>query len=138
MKNGNVRSTGETERWYLMKLLILLVIIGISIVICKVVSLGIVLLFIAQKNIKFKKNTNQWEQWFTAITDKKLMLYTVCLYLTALSIVSVITYYIFLLFKFNHAFVITFLFFIIRFVISVYRYKNRKVDLLKKLKKLSN
>ena len=118
-----------------MSLLILLAVLASSIIICKVVALAIVLLFSFIKNVNFKKDNEQWNRWFQTMSAQKLTAYTCVWYLIAVTITSVITYYILIACHLKNAFIITVLFFLVRFTISVVRYHKNKESVLEKLKK---
>ena len=118
-----------------MSFFILLAVLVSSLIICKVISLTIVLLFSFIKNVKFKKDSEQWNRWFQAMYAQKLTVYIGIWYLIAVTITSVITYYILITCHLKYAFIITVLFFIVRFTISVVRYHKNKEAVLEKLKK---
>ena len=118
-----------------MSLLILLAVLASSIIICKVAALAIVLLFSFIKNMKFEKDSEQWDRWFQTMSAQKLTAYICVWYLTAVTITSVITYYILIACHFKYAFIITVLFFLVRFAISIVRYHKNKEAVLEKLKK---
>ena len=118
-----------------MSLLILLAVLASSIIICKVAALVIVLLFSFIKNVKFKKDSEQWDRWFQTMSAQKLTIYICSWYLIAVTITSVITYYILIACHLKYAFMITVLFFLVRFTISVIRYHKNKEAVLEKLKK---
>ena len=118
-----------------MSLLILLAVLTSSIIICKVAALVIVLLFSFIRNVKFKKDSEQWDRWFQTMSAQKLTAYICIWYLIAVTITSVITYYILMACHLKHAFMITVLFFLVRFTISVDRYHKNKEAVLEKLKK---
>ena len=46
-----------------------------SVIVCKAVALAIVLLFLVIKNMKFKKESQQWNRWFHTIYAQKLTVY---------------------------------------------------------------
>ena len=117
-----------------MSLLILPAVLAGSIIICKVAALAIVLLFSFIKNMKFEKDSEQWDRWFQTMSAQKLTAYICVWYLTAVTITSVITYYILIACHFKYAFIITVLFFLVRFTISVARYHKNKEALLEKIK----
>ena len=118
-----------------MSFLILLAVLASSIIICKVVALIIVLLFSFIKNVKFKKDSEQWNRWFQTMSAQKLTVYICIWYLIAVTITSVITYYILIACHFKYAFIITVLFFLVRFAISIVRYHKNKEAVLEKIKK---
>ena len=118
-----------------MSLIILLAVLASSIIICKVAALVIVLLFSFIKNVKFKKDSEQWDRWFQTMSAQKLTAYICIWYLIAVTITSVITYYILIACHLKYAFMITVLFFLVRFTISVVRYHKNKEFVLEKLKK---
>ena len=118
-----------------MSLIILLAVLASSIIICKVAALVIVLLFSFIKNVKFKKDSEQWDRWFQTMSAQKLTSYICIWYLLAVTITSVITYYILIACHLKYAFMITVLFFLVRFTISVVRYHKNKEFVLEKLKK---
>ena len=118
-----------------MSLIILLAVLASSIIICKVAVLVIVLLFSFIKNVKFKKDSEQWDRWFQTMSAQKLTSYICIWYLIAVTITSVITYYILIACHLEYAFMITVLFFLVRFIISVVRYHKNKEAVLEKLKK---
>ena len=118
-----------------MSLLILLVVLACSIIICKAAALAIVLLFSAIKNVKFKKDSEQWDRWFQTMSAQKLTTYICIWYLIAVTITSVITYYILIACNLKYAFMITLLFFMVRFTVSVVRFYKNKEAVLEKLKK---
>ena len=118
-----------------MSLLILLAVLASSIIICKVAALAIVLLFSFIKNMKFKKDSEQWDRWFQTMSAQKLTAYICIWYLIAVTLTSVITYYILIACHLKYAFMITVLFFLVRFTISVVRYHKNKEAVLEKLKK---
>ena len=118
-----------------MSFIILLAILASSIIICKVVALVIVLLFSFVKNMKFKKDSEQWNNWFKMLSTQKITAYICIWYLIAVTITSIITYYILITCSLRYALIITVLFFIIRFTISFARYHENKEAMLEKLKK---
>ncbi len=118
-----------------MSLFILLVVLVSSVIICKVVALVIALLFSVIKNVKFKKDSIQWDNWFHTLSAQKLTTYICIWYLIAITITSIITYYILIACHLKYAFIITVLFFLVRFTISVIRYHKNKATVLEKLKK---
>ena len=118
-----------------MSLFILLAVLACSIIICKVVALSIVLLFSGIKNVKFKKDSVQWDNWFRTLSAQKLTTYICIWYLIAITITSIITYYILIVCNLKYALSITVLFFLIRFTISFARYHKNKEAVLEKLKK---
>ena len=118
-----------------MSLLILLAVLASSIIICKIVALMIVLLFSFIKNVKFKKDSEQWDRWFQTMSAQKLTAYICIWYLITVTITSVITYYILIACHFKYAFIITVFFFLVRFTISIVRYHKNKEAVLEKLKK---
>ena len=118
-----------------MSLIVLLAVLASSIIICKVAALAIVLLFSFIKNVKFKKDSEQWNRWFQTMSAQKLTVYICIWYLIAVTITSVITYYILIACHLKYAFMITVLFFLVRFTISVIRYHKNKEAVLEKLKK---
>ena len=118
-----------------MSFLILLAVLASSIIICKVVALIIVLLFSFIKNVKLKKDSEQWNRWFQTMSAQKLTVYICIWYLIAVTITSVITYYILIACHFKYAFIITVLFFLVRFAISIVRYHKNKEAVLEKIKK---
>ena len=118
-----------------MSLLILLAVLASSIIICKVVALAIILLFSFIKNVKFKKDNEQWDCWFQTMSAQKLTAYICIWYFIAVTITSVITYYILIFCNLKYALSITVLFFLIRFTISFARYHKNKEAVLEKLKK---
>ena len=118
-----------------MSLFILLVVLACSIIISKVVALAIVLLFSGIKNMEFKKDSEQWERWFQTMSVQKLTAYICVWYLIAVTITSVITYYILIACHLKYAFMIAVLFFLVRFTISAVHYHKNKEAVLEKLKK---
>ena len=118
-----------------MSLLILLAVLVGSIIICKVVALAIILLFSFIKYVKFKKDNEQWDYWFQTMSAQKLTAYICIWYFIAVTITSVITYYILIVCNLKYALSITVLFFLIRFTISFARYHKNKEAVLEKLKK---
>ena len=118
-----------------MSLFILLAVLASSAIVCKVVALVIVLLFSVIKNVKFKKDSVQWDNWFRTLSAQKLTTYICIWYLIAITITSIITYYILIACHLKYAFIITVFFFIVRFTISVIRYHKNKATVLEKLKK---
>ena len=118
-----------------MSLFILLAVLACSIIICKVVALSIVLLFSGIKNVEFKKDSEQWKRWFQMMSAQKLTAYICVWYLIAVTITSVITYYILIACHLKYAFMIAVLFFLVRFTISVVRYHKNRDAVLEKLKK---
>ena len=118
-----------------MSLFILAVVLAGSVIVCKVVALAVVLLFSVIKNMKFKKDSEQWDRWFHKMSAQKLTVYIGTWYLIAITITSIITYYILTAFHLKYAFIITVLFFLIRFTISIVRYHKNKTVVLEKLKK---
>ena len=118
-----------------MSFLILFIVLACSIVICKIVALAIILLFSFVKNVKFKKDSEQWDRWFQTMSAQKLTSYICIWYLLAVTITSVITYYILIACHLKYAFMITVLFFLVRFTISVVSYHKNKEFVLEKLKK---
>ena len=118
-----------------MSFFILMAVLTSSVIVCKVVALAIVLLFSVIKNMKFKKDSQQWDRWFHTISAQKLTVYICIWYLIAVTITSVITYYILIACHLKYAFMITVLFFLVRFTISVVRYHKNKEAVLEKLKK---
>ena len=118
-----------------MSLLILLAVLVGSIIICKVAALAIILLFSFIKNVKLKKDSEQWDRWFQTMSAQKLTAYICIWYLIAVTITSVITYYILIACHLEYVFMITVLFFLVRFTISAVRYHKNKEAVLEKLKK---
>ena len=118
-----------------MSLLILLAVLVGSIIICKVAALAIILLFSFIKNVKFKKDSEQWDRWFQTMSAQKLTAYICIWYLIAVTITSVITYYILIACHLEYVFMITVLFFLVRFTISAVRYHKNKEAVLEKFKK---
>lgn len=118
-----------------MSLFILLAVLACSIIICKVAALVIVLLFSGIKNVEFKKDSEQWEHWFQTMSAQKLTAYICIWYLIAITITSIITYYILIACHFKYAFIIMVFFFLVRFTTSVVHYHKNKESVLEKLKK---
>ena len=118
-----------------MSLFILLAVLACSLIVCKVVALAIVLLFSVIKNVKFKKDSEQWCHWFQTMPAQKLTAYICVWYLIAITITSIITYYILIACHLKYAFIITVLFFVVRFTISAVRYHKNKGAVLEKLQK---
>ena len=118
-----------------MSFLILVIILAGSVIVCKIVALAIVLLFSVVKNMKFKKDSQQWDRWFRTMSAQKLTVYICIWYLIALTITSIITYYILTACHLKYAFIITALFFLVRCTISIIRYHKNKTVVLEKLKK---
>ena len=121
-----------------MKMLVLSAIIIGSIILCKVIAFVLMLLFIMFKNIKLKKDSYKWNQWFSTLSNKSLAIYVSSWYVISIFITSLITYGILLAVQFKYAFIITIVFLILRLTISLYRYKNNKDVLLNKFKMLSS
>ena len=118
-----------------MSLFLLLAVLVCSIIICKAVALAIVLFFSGIKNVKFKKDSKQWDRWFQTMSAQKLTAYICVWYLMAVTITSVITYYILTACHLKYAFMIAVLFFLVRFTVSVVRYHKNQEAVLEKLKK---
>ena len=117
-----------------MSFFILTAILLFSVVLCKIIALAIVLLFSALKNIKFKKDSARWDQWFRTMSARKLTGYVYIWYLTAVTVTSAITYYSLNAFQFKSAFAITVLFFLVRFAVSAVRFHKNRDSVLEKLK----
>lgn len=118
-----------------MQILILLAILGGSVLLCKGIALAIVLLFTAIKNIRFRKDTAQWDRWFSGLTEHTITAYLVCWYLASIAITSAITYYILRACQFEYALAITVILLVVRLGISLYRYSTRKDLILEKFRR---
>ena len=118
-----------------MSFLIIFIVLACSIIICKAVALAIVLLFSAIKNLKFKKDSEQWNRLFKMLSAQKVTMYICIWYLLAITITSIITYYILIVCHLKYAFIITIVFFIVRFIISFAKYHKNKEIVFEKIKK---
>ena len=118
-----------------MSILILLVVLAGSVILCKVVAVAIVLLFSGIQNMRFKKDSEQWDLWFHMKSTRTLTVYICSWYLLAVTITSVLTYYALKACHVKYAFTITVLFFLVRFTISVVRYHKNQAGVLEKLKR---
>ena len=119
----------------MMQLLILLAIMGGSVLLCRGIALAVVLLFTSIKNIRFRKDTAQWDRWFSGLTEHTITAYIGCWYLAAVAITSVITYYILRACQFEYALAITAVLLIVRLGISLYRYSTGKDLILEKFRR---
>ena len=118
-----------------MHLLLLTAILALSIVLCKGIALAVVLCFATIKNRKFQRDSERWDHWFSSLSQRKLTLLAVCWYLLAVSAASIITYFILHACRFEHALSITVLFFLVRCILSLFRYRKNKDALLTKMKR---
>ena len=118
-----------------MNILILLAILLGSVLLCKVTALAVVLLFSAVKNRAFHRDSAKWEHWFRSLSAGRLTAYIGGWYLIATAIASVVTYRVLTACRFEYALVITLLFFLVRFALSMVRYHRNKDAVLEKLKR---
>ena len=107
----------------------------LSIIICKLLSFVMVLLFITIKNRKLKKDTTKWDQWFDQISKNRITFLMSSWYLLSVLLASIVTYYIFIVMHVPNAVMITVVFLIVRILITLYRYIKNKETLFEKFKK---
>lgn len=105
-----------------MKLLVLLIVILCGIILCKAISVGIILLFMYVKGKSFNFDTKKWDEWFSKINDKKLFWMFAGVYIISSIISSLVAYALLNHFEFKYALWIALIFFAVRMAITWLRY----------------
>lgn len=107
-----------------MKLLVFLLVILAGIILCKLIAVGIILLFMYIKGKSFNFEENQWDEWLLNIDEKKLFWMFTVVYLFSAAVSSFIAYGVLNHFNFRYAFWIALIFFVLRLCISWIRYNH--------------
>ena len=110
----------------------IVIIAVIKTLLCKAVSLLIILLSFWIKGKKLHFNSNQWDNFFLQLSDKKLQHYAVSVYIAAAVISSVAAFFLFKATGYNRGLEITLLIFIGGLAITAYKWHTKGKDYLMK------
>lgn len=110
----------------------IVIIAVIKTLLCKAVSLLVILLSFWIKGKKLHFNSNQWDNFFLQLSDKKLQHYAVSVYIAAAVISSVTAFFLFKATGYNRGLEITLLIFIGGLAITAYKWHTKGKDYLMK------
>ena len=105
---------------------------GVKTLFCKGFSLGIFLLLFWIKGRKLKFCSDEWDNFFLQLSDKKLQHYAVSVYIAAAVISSVAAFFLFKATGYNRGLEITLLIFIGGLAITAYKWHTKGKDYLMK------
>lgn len=94
----------------------------IKVLLCKLLALGIVLLVLFVKGKQFDFNSEQWDEYFLTMTDRKLDVFVITIYTAAAILSSFAGFLLLHWMQVPHAAVIAVIFFLVGGAISGYRY----------------
>ena len=110
----------------------IVIIAVIKTLLCKAVSLLIILLSFCIKGKKLHFNSNQWDNFFLQLSDKKLQHYAVSVYIAAAVISSIAAFFLFKATGYSRGLEITLLIFIGGLAITAYKWHTKGKDYLMK------
>lgn len=117
---------------FTMYLLLLIVIIGLKILLCKGLVLGIFLLVFWIKGRQLRFNSDEWDNFFLSLPAAKVQQYAIGIYLAAAVVSSVISYFVLELAGYRHSSGIAVLIFIAGLAITAYKWYTKGKDYLLK------
>lgn len=115
-----------------MYLLLLILIAGIKILLCKGLALGIVLLLFWIKGRRLRFCSDEWDNFFLSLPASKVQKYTIEIYLAAAVVSSIISYFILELTGYRHSLGITILLFAGGVAVTSYKWRTKEKDYLLK------
>lgn len=120
-----------------MDLLLLAVIIGLKILLCKGLALGIVLLLFWIKGRQLRFNSDEWGNFFVTLPERTLQRYAVFIYLIAELTSSLVSYFILELAGYRYSIAIALLIFVVSILITTYKWHTKgKAYLLRRYQKI--
>lgn len=120
-----------------MYLLLLIAIVGLKILLCKGLALGIVLLLFWLKGRQLRFNSDEWDNFFISLPKRKLQKYAICIYLIAAILSSLISYFILKLVGYRNSLGIALLIFAVGVLMTAYKWHTKeKVYLLKRYQEM--
>lgn len=115
-----------------MHVLLLMLIVSLKILLCKGLTLGIVLLLFWIKGRQLRFHSDEWDIFFLSLPAAKVQKYAIEIYLAAAVISSIISYFILELTGYRHSLGITILIFIGGLAITSYKWRTKEKDYLLK------
>lgn len=115
-----------------MYLLLLILIAGIKILLCKGLALGIVLLLFWIKGRRLQFCSDEWDNFFLSLPASKVQKYAIEIYLAAAVVSSMISYFILELTGYRHSLGITILLFAGGLAVTSYKWRTKEKDYLLK------
>lgn len=115
-----------------MYLLLLILIAGIKILLCKGLALGIVLLLFWIKGRRLRFCSDEWDNFFLSLPASKIKKYAIEIYLAAAVVSSIISYFILELTGYRHSLGITILLFAGGLAVTSYKWRTKEKDYLLK------
>lgn len=115
-----------------MYLLLLILIAGIKILLCKGLVLGIVLLLFWIKGRRLRFCSDEWDNFFLSLPASKVQKYAIEIYLTATVVSSILSYFILELTGYSHSLGITILLFAGGLAVTSYKWRTKEKDYLLK------
>lgn len=115
-----------------MYLLLLILIAGIKILLCKGLALGIVLLLFWIKGRRLRFCSDEWDNFFLSLPVSKVQKYAIEIYLAAAVVSSIISYFILELTGYRHSLGITILLFAGGLAVTSYKWRTKEKDYLLK------
>lgn len=120
-----------------MYLLLLIAIVGLKILLCKGLALGIVLLLFWLKGRQLRFNSDEWDNFFISLPKRKLQKYAIFIYLIAAILSSLISYFILKLVGYRNSLGIALLIFAAGVLMTAYKWHTKeKVYLLKRYQEM--
>lgn len=110
----------------------IVIIAVVKTLLCKAVSLLIILLSFCIKGKKLQFNSDQWDNFFLQLSAEKLQHYAVSVYIAAAVISSVIAFFLFKAAGYSRCLEITILLFIGGLAITAYKWHIKGKDYLMK------
>lgn len=115
-----------------MNLLLLIAIIGLKVLLCKGLALGIFLLLFWLKGKKLKFNSDEWDNYFLSLSEQKIQKFAIGIYLSAAVISSMISYFVLKATDFRHSLGIAILLFVGGVLYAAYKWHTKEKEYLLK------
>lgn len=115
-----------------MYLLLLILIAGLKMLLCKAFALGIFLLLFWFKGRQLQFNSDRWDDFFLSFPAKSAQKFAMWIYLIAAAISSVISYFILKLAGYRYSLGIAVLFFTVGLSVTAYKWHTKGKDYLAK------
>lgn len=121
----------------MIRILGITLIIGIKILLCKGIALGTFLLLFWIKGKQLQFNSDEWDNFFISLPERKLQKYAICIYLIAAMLSSFISYFILEVAGYRNSIGIAILIFVVGVLITAYKWhKKDKAYLLKRYREI--
>ena len=111
-----------------MKLIQLSAIVVASVILCKIISLGIILLSMWIKGKTFDYKSDKWDEYLKSISDKKLLSMIFTVHLISAAIATFASYIALVKLDFQYAFIISIAFFTARTLLTYHNINKKGKD----------